>query len=64
MNTEDIIRIFKDKDSYANVIEIKHNAKGEPQISVKARGEDDEETRTRAVKNFKKVQKELGIDED
>ena len=56
---EQIIKVLKDKDDYANVIEIKDNAKGEPQVSVKARGEDMDETMKRAIDNYKKIQKEL-----
>jgi len=56
---DQIIKILKDKDDYKNVVEIKDNAKGEAQISVKARGEDMTETMNRAIKNYKKIQKEL-----
>ena len=58
MSTE-ILKIIKDKDDYANVVEIKNSAKGEVQISVKARGEDIEETVKRAIENYKKIQLEL-----
>jgi len=57
--TTEILKVVKDKDDYANVIEIKDNAKGEPQVSVKARGEDMAETMKRAIENYKKIQKEL-----
>ncbi len=56
---KEVIQVLKDKDDYANVIEIKDNAKGEPQVSVKARGEDMAETMKRAIENYKKIQLEL-----
>jgi len=56
---QETLKIIKDKDDYMNVVEIKDNAKGEPQVSVKARGEDMTETMNRAIKNYKKIQKEL-----
>ena len=33
------IKIVKDKDDFTNVVEIKENAKGEPQVSVKVRND-------------------------
>ena len=59
MSDEQIIKILKDKDDYENVIEIKDNAKGEPQVSSKARGKDANETVARALKNYNDTKKGL-----
>ena len=57
--SDQILKILKDKDDYSNVIEIKQTAKGEPQISVKTRGEDINETEKRAIDSYKRIMKEL-----
>ena len=56
---EQIIKVIKDKEDYENVVEIKDNAKGEPQVSSKARGSDAKETVARALKNYNDTKKGL-----
>lgn len=56
---ESILKIVKDKDDYANVIEIKQNAKGETQVSVTVRDDDLATAIKRATDGFIKTNMEL-----
>ncbi len=56
---EQIIKIIKDKDDFENIVEIHENAKGEPQVSVKARGKDAQEVVERALKSYNDTKKNL-----
>jgi len=57
---ESILRIIKDKDDFTNIVEIKDNAKGEPQVTVKTRSDlSAKECGDRALTEYKRVKKEL-----
>ncbi len=55
MTPEQIVRILKDKEDYANVIEIKDNAKGEQIISVKVRDDNAQAAIDRSIESYRKV---------
>ena len=54
-----ILEIIKDKDDYRTVVEIKENAKGEPQISVKVRDNDGVIAMKQSLLLYKKTKEEL-----
>ncbi len=56
---KEILEIVKDKDDFKVVIEIKDNAKGEPQITVKVRDDNANQARLEAINQYKLAQKEL-----
>jgi len=59
-DTTQYIKIVKEKDDFSNVIEIKENAKGEPQISVKVRSDVDAKTAgNSAIAEYNRIKKEL-----
>lgn len=60
MVNEEILKIIKDKDDFKNVVEIKENAKGEPSVSVKVRGDGTaREAVDEAIKEYKHAKEEL-----
>lgn len=60
MTDESILKIVKDKDDFANVVEIKENAKGEAQVSVKTRSDvSAKDAGDRALVEYKRILKEL-----
>ncbi len=57
---QQILKIIKDKDDFKNVVEIKENAKGEPSVSVKIRGDGTgREAVDEAIKEYKHAKEEL-----
>lgn len=57
---ESVLKIIKDKDDFRFVVEIKDNAKGEPQISVKTRGDmSAKDVGNIALAEYKRISKEL-----
>ena len=55
-----ILEIVKDKDDFAHVVEIKENAKGEPQISVKSRSDlSAKEAGDSALTEYKRIREEI-----
>ncbi len=56
---ESILKILKDKDDFRTVVEIKENAKGEPQISVKVRDDSMQQAVERAIDAYRTTKKEL-----
>ena len=55
-----ILEIVKNKDDFANVVEISENAKGEVQISVKVRSDSDVNAAgDAALQEYKRLKKEL-----
>jgi len=56
---EQILKILRDKDDFMNKVEIKENAKGEPSVSVTARGDDEKEVVARALKAYNDTVKGL-----
>jgi transcriptional regulator of heat shock response len=59
LRTEQIVRVLKDKEDYQNIVEIKENAKGEPQVSVKVRRESLDEAITDALLGYKNTKEGL-----
>lgn len=57
---EDKLTIIKSHDDWKFVAEIKDNAKGEPQISVKARSDDSaKDAGEMALVEYRRLEKEL-----
>ncbi len=57
---DSILKIVKDKDDFANVVEIKANAKGEPHLSVKTRSDvSAKDAGDRALVEYKRIRREL-----
>jgi len=55
-----ILEIVKNKDDFANVVEISENAKGEVQISVKVRSDSDVKSAgNAALLEYNRLKKEL-----
>ena len=59
LTPEQIVKIIKDRDDFANVIEIKDNAKGEPQVSIKVRDDDSGKAIKLAIDGYKAIHKLL-----
>lgn len=60
MTDESILKIVKDKDDWKYTVEIKENAKGEPQVSVKTRSDSSvKEAGNEAFAEYNRIKKEL-----
>lgn len=59
MATEETIRILKDKDHYKFSVEISENAKGEPQVTVKAHSE--EKANTAGIEAYNEYKRLRGL---
>jgi hypothetical protein len=61
-NTKETIEIVKSHDDWKFVAEIKENAKGDAQVSVKARSDDSaKEAGSLALEEYRRLCKELGV---
>jgi len=57
---ESILKIVKDKEDFKFSVEIKDNAKGEPQVTVKTRGDiSEKDAGSGALAEYKRLRKEL-----
>jgi hypothetical protein len=62
--TTDTIEIVKTRDDWKFVAEVKNNAKGEPQVSVKARSDASaKEAGDEALTEYRRLCKELDVKE-
>lgn len=57
---QEILKILKDKDDWKHTVEIKENAKGEPQITVKSRSDvSAEDAGSVALAEYKRIREAI-----
>ncbi len=59
--TKEILEIIKQHDDWEFSVEIKDNAKGEPQVTIKARSDGNiKDAGEKALAEYKRIREELG----